>query len=213
MSRTSWRHWVPGTALAVAAAVSGCGGPKGAANGSETGAAGNPPAADTSVTAAANDSGTATKEDWTDANIVALIDEANQADSSSGSLAATKGTAPEVKAFGKLMMKDHHAMRSEGQQLAKRAGITPAAPADDPVASMAKEETSALQSAAKGPEFDRTYIEKTVAGHQAVLDLLAKSEAAADNPELKGMITKARPKVQEHLTKAEAIQKKLSTTT
>src|SRR5258705_1359928 len=47
----------------------------------------------------------------TDANIFALLDEANAADSAAGSIAAVKGTSPDVKAFGRQMMRDHHALR------------------------------------------------------------------------------------------------------
>ncbi len=211
MSSKSWRQGIPGTALALAVILGGCRDRNNAAGG-ETAATGSMSAADTAAgarpadTAAMAGAGGA----LTDANIVALIDEANKADSSSGSIAATKGTSADVKAFGKLMMKDHHKLRAEGRQLAQQQNIQPAPPADDPVAPMAQEEAAALQSAPKGPEFDRTYIEKTIAGHRAVLDLLDKSESATQNAKLKAMITKARPEVQEHLTKAEAIQKKLS---
>src|SRR5437868_9042444 len=40
---------------------------------------------------------------WTDPNIVALLDEANMADSSAGSIAATKGTASDVREFARRM--------------------------------------------------------------------------------------------------------------
>jgi predicted outer membrane protein len=52
-----------------------------------------------------------------DANIVALLDEANMADNASGAYAVTKATSPDVKAFAKLMMGEHHALRAQGQQL------------------------------------------------------------------------------------------------
>jgi predicted outer membrane protein len=103
-------------------------------------------------------------------------------------------------------------MWAVGLQLALRENITPAPPAKYPVAELAKEDATALQGAPKGAEFDRTYIEKAVAGHQAVLDLLDRSEQATTNSQVKALIGKARPEVQEHLTKAQAIQKKLSPT-
>jgi len=43
-----------------------------------------------------------------DANIAALLDEVNAADSAAGSLASTKGTNAQVKEFGRTMMRDHH---------------------------------------------------------------------------------------------------------
>ncbi|HUR93028.1 MAG TPA: DUF4142 domain-containing protein [Gemmatimonadales bacterium] len=199
-------------ALACALIVGGCGERREGANAGETGATGSMATADTAA-GAMSDSGSmsaGSTSAMTDANIMALLDEANKADSSSGALAATKGTSPDVKAYGKLMMKDHHKMRVEGTQLAQKQKIDPSPPANDPVATMAREEATALQSAQKGADFDRTYIEQTIAGHQSVLDLLERSAGSTTNPQIKALIEKARPEVQEHLTKAQAIQQKLS---
>ena len=145
----------------------------------------------------------------TDANIVALLDEANKADSSAGALAATKATRKEVKDFARLMMSEHHALRKEGQQLAKQLNVTPAPPANDPLKPLAESEMTALKSAPKGPEFDRVYIEQEIAAHKAVLDLLDNAEGQAQNEQLKALIEQARPVIQKHLDQAEEIQDKL----
>jgi putative membrane protein len=145
----------------------------------------------------------------TDANIVALLDEANMADSASGAYAVTKATSPDVKAFAKLMMGEHHALRAQGQQLAKRLGVTPELPANDPLKPAAESEMAALKGAAKGAAFDRTYIEQEIGIHKAVLDLAGKAHDAAQNEELKKLIEQAGPVIQKHLDRAEEIQKKL----
>ena len=144
-----------------------------------------------------------------DANIVALLDEANMADSASGAYAVTKATNPDVKAFAKLMMGEHHALRAQGQQLAQRLGVTPQLPAEDPLKPAAQSEMTALKGAAKGAAFDRTYIEQEIGIHKAVLDLAGKAHDAAQNEELKKLIEQAGPVIQKHLDHAEQIQKKL----
>jgi putative membrane protein len=144
-----------------------------------------------------------------DVNIVALLDEANAADSAAGAVAFKKATNPEVKAFATLMMGEHHALRAEGQKLAKRLNLTPQPPPNDPVQPMAKEETTVLQSTPKGPEFDRVYIQHEVAAHKAVLDLAKKAHDQAQNEELKKLIEQAQPTIEKHLRMAEDIQKKL----
>jgi len=144
-----------------------------------------------------------------DANIVALLDEANMADSASGHYASTKATNADVKAFAKLMMGEHHALRAQGQQLAKRLGVTPQLPAEDPLKPAAQSEMTALKGAAKGAAFDRTYIEQEIGIHKAVLDLAGKAHDAAQNEELKKLIEQAGPVIQKHLDHAEQIQKKL----
>jgi putative membrane protein len=146
---------------------------------------------------------------WSDANIFALLDEANAADSAAGAIAVTKATSSEVREFARRMTRDHHQLRAQGAALAKKLNITPAAPSDDPVTSMAQNETNTLNSTAKGKDFDKAYIDAEVDAHKAVLDLATKSAGQTQNSELKNLIQKAAPVVQGHLTKAESIQKTL----
>ncbi|MEA2723415.1 MAG: putative rane protein [Gemmatimonadales bacterium] len=145
----------------------------------------------------------------TDPSIVALLDEANMADSAAGAYALGKATNPEVKAFAKLMVGEHHALRLQGQQLAQRLNVTPEPPANDPLKPAAESEMAALRAAPKGPQFDRTYIDQEVAIHKAVLDLAEKAHDAARNEELKGLIEQAKPVIEKHLNLAEDLQKKL----
>ena len=90
------------------------------------------PAVDTGTPSTTSSGASAAPSSLTDANIVALLDEANKADSSSGAFAVNRVTNPEVKAYAKLMMGEHHALRAQGQQLAKKLGVTPEAPARMP---------------------------------------------------------------------------------
>jgi putative membrane protein len=145
-----------------------------------------------------------------DSNIVALLDEANKADSAGGAVANKKATNPDVKAFAKLMMAEHHAMRVEGQQLAKKLGLTPKPPERNPLAGYVKGEMDALQKTPKGAEFDQTYIDHEVSIHQAVLDFANQARVTTQNAELRALIEKAIPVVKKHLEQAQEIQKKLT---
>jgi putative membrane protein len=169
----------------------------------DTTAASSTMSADTSAMAA-NTSG-----NWTDANIFALLDEANAADSTAGSVAATKGTSSAVRDFGKRMMRDHHQLRVQGAALAKKLNITQAAPSDDPVTPAAQKEMDTLNSTAKGKDFDKAYIDAEVDMHKAVLDLATKAASQTQTTELKNLIQKAAPVIQGHLTLAESIQQRL----
>ena len=48
-----------------------------------------------------------------------------------------------------------------------------------------------------------------VGAHQAVLSTLNTAEGAAQNAELKALLTKAKPTIEAHLKKAQDIQSKL----
>ena len=144
-----------------------------------------------------------------DPNIVALLDEANMADSASGAYALGKATDPDVKAFAKLMMGEHHALRAQGQQLAKQLNVTPELPANDPLKPAVASEMAALRAAPKGAQFDRVYIEQEIGIHKAVLDLAGQAHDAAQNEQLKKLIEQAKPVIEKHLDRAEEIGKKL----
>lgn len=145
----------------------------------------------------------------TDANVVALLDGANAADSSAGSVAAAKGTAADVKSFAKDMMRDHHALRKAGQDLAKKLNVTPEMPAGDNSAAAAQAWHDSLNAMPKGAAFDKAYIDHEVTYHVAVLATAQAGLAAAQNAELKDLITKAAPNIQAHLDHAKSIQAKM----
>ena len=191
--------------LAVAAmAVAACS--KKDSGAADTAAASSTITTDTPAVAA---SSTNAGGSWSDANILALLDEANVADSSEGAIAATKGTSAAVRNFGKQMILDHHKLRVQGEALAKRLNVTPAPPADDNIPSDAQKEMENLNSTAKGKDFDKAYIDGQVDDHKKVLDLAVRAMSQAQSTELKNLIQKAAPVVQSHLDKAESIQKSL----
>lgn len=167
-----------------------------------------------SDSAAQKDSATAPtttpKGGLTDSNIVAILDETNKADSAAGAVALKKATNPDVKAFARLMMAEHHALRVAGQELAKQLGITPKPPERDPLAGYTRNEMTALQKTPKGPEFDQTYIDHEVSIHQAVLDFANQARVSTQTPELRDLIQKAIPVITKHLEQAQTIQKQLT---
>jgi putative membrane protein len=121
----------------------------------------------------------------TDANIAALLDEANVADSADGQLAATKGTNAEVKAFGKTMASDHHALRKAGLDLATKLSITPEPPAGSTLQSDAKMWHDSLTAMPKGAAWDKAYIDHEVTAHEMVLKTIDAALAATQTPDLK----------------------------
>lgn len=168
-----------------------------------TGAAGN------TTAAVAAGTSTAAAPQLNDANIAALLDEANAGDSAAGSVAEKKGTNAQVKEFGRTMVRDHHMLRKQGQDLAKKLNLTPQPPANDTLPNSAKAWGDSLNAMPKGASWDKAYIDHEVAAHQAVLQLLQTASGAAQNAQLKDLIQKATPTIQGHLAKAKDIQQKL----
>ena len=164
------------------------------------------PTAGSTTGASANAGASAT---LTDPNIVAILDQANAADSARGRLAETKATSADVKNFGRLMVGEHHALRQQGQQLAKKLNVTPQPPPNDQSEAQAKTEMDSLNAMPKGKAWDRAYIDYEVSYHQQLMQTATKALDAAQNPELKDLIKKAAPVVQKHIDRAKAVQQKL----
>ena len=106
------------------------------------------------------------------------------------------------------MVGEHHALRQAGQQLAKKLSVTPQTPSGDQSEAQAKTEMDSLSAMPKGKAWDKAYIDFEVNYHQAVLQTATKALGAAQNQELKDLITKAAPVIQKHLDMAKQIQAK-----
>ena len=145
-----------------------------------------------------------------DATIVYIFDEANTADMETGQLAVDRGRTKEVRDFGATMVRDHKAARQLGRDLAKKLGVTPTAPADDPYAKAHAAAMTKLK-ALKGASFDKPYLQHEVAYHKAVIEAINGTLLpATKNEELRALEVKIVPAFQAHLLMGETLEKKIS---
>jgi putative membrane protein len=187
--------------VAVAAMMGACGG----RTDSTTTRADSTAAADSAARAAAQSTPA-----LSDANVVALLDEANMADSATAADVMSKLTNAEVKAYAKMMMSDHHQLRVKGQELATRLSVTPQMPANDPFVGAVSAEKSALDAATKGRGLDSTYIANEITIHKAVIAFADSVEGKVQNDSLRELIKGAKPTIQMHLDHAQDLEKKLA---
>jgi predicted outer membrane protein len=157
---------------------------------------------DTSTKSAAN-----AVASLTDANIAALVDEVNAADSTLAAAALRKLTTPGARRFAKLMIGEHHGLHVKGIQVEKAQKITPELPATDPFKPAVGAEQSALAPMAKGKGYDSTYIANEVGIHQAVIEWQGKN--APQNAALQDYMKSSKTVYQRHLDDGLAAQSKL----
>jgi len=143
----------------------------------------------------------------TDANIAALVNEVNTADSALAAAALAKLSSSGARNFAKLMMGEHHGLHVKGIQLEKAQKITPELPATDPFKPAVGAEQSALGPMAKGPAYDSTYIANEVGIHQAVIEWQGNN--TPQNPALREYMKNAKAVYQRHLDEGLAEQTKL----
>src|SRR5580704_17443044 len=60
-----------------------------------------------------------------DPTIVAIFDAANTWDIETGNLAKRRGATKDVRDFGAMLVRDHHIVRQQGRDLAKKLGVHP----------------------------------------------------------------------------------------
>lgn len=143
----------------------------------------------------------------TDANIAALLDEANMADSSLAAAALPNLTSSGAKDFAKLMMGEHHALRVQGAKIFKTQNITLELPTPDPFKAAVEGETTALSSMTKGAAYDSTYIAQEIGIHEAVINWAGT--VTPTNAGLQGYLKAAGPALQKHLDKAKEVMAKM----
>lgn len=167
---------------------------------------------DTSVRSGMADTGAAaanaTGGQLSDANVAALVDEANAGDSTLAAAALPNLTSTGAKNFARLMTGEHHALHMEGLRVEKAQNITPVLPTPDPFKPAVEAEQTALSSMSKGPAYDSTYIAHEVVIHQAVIDWAGKQ--TPKNAAYQKYLKTAGPVYEKHLKEAESLQKKMA---
>ncbi len=145
---------------------------------------------------------------WSDAQIVAYTTAVNEGEIAEGKPAGQKGTNASVKAFGRQMVSDHQTMLTEGRSFAKQHSITPDTTKDDVTGVMkdGRDHLKDLGDKKAGADWDRSYLDGEIDGHEHVLARLEDAAENTTNAPLRQMLVKATGKVQEHLTKARALK-------
>lgn len=122
-----------------------------------------------------------------------------------GKLASTKGTNPEVKKFGQMMVTDHTAANNQLKELATKKGWT--LPTD--IDSSHKSTADDLKSRS-GADFDSAYVDEMVDDHEKDVKAFQDKANNASDPDLKAFAQKTLPVLQKHLDAIKAIQQKMN---
>jgi len=112
-----------------------------------------------------------------------------------------------VRAFAATMIRDHSAVNEQAAALAARLGVTPQDNAVSRSLADGAARARATLNALHADAFDRAYIDREVAYHQAVLDALDQLLIpTTENAELKQLLTDVRPAIAAHLGHATQLQ-------
>lgn len=145
-----------------------------------------------------------------DAQIAAIVVAANTVDIDAGKQAESKTTSKDVRAFAERMVADHTSVNQQATALVQKLHVTP----EDNATSKSLREGGAATLAKlgklSGKAFDKAYVDNEVKYHETVIDAVDKTLIpSASNADLKALLVKVRPVLEEHLEHAKHLQAEL----
>jgi len=149
--------------------------------------------------------------DLSDPEVAHVAVTANSIDIDIAKLVPSHTTNAAVRQFATTMITDHTAVNAQAGALATKLGVTPK---DNAVSeSLQTGATSARVSLEPlhGAAFDRAYMDREVAYHQAVLDAIDKLLVpTTENAELRKLLVDVRPAIATHLEHAKHLRSQLA---
>jgi putative membrane protein len=144
----------------------------------------------------------------TDESVVAILEMANTFDLETGDLAAKRARRADVREFGKMLARDHKAVRQQGRDLAAKLHIEPA-DLEEGDLSIAHKAAMKKLNAASAADFDAIFLQHEVAYHEQMIKLTNESLLPAiKNAELKKFVTTIAPAFVAHRDAAANLLKK-----
>ncbi|MGH7545713.1 MAG: DUF4142 domain-containing protein [Gemmatimonadota bacterium] len=145
-----------------------------------------------------------------DPEIAHIAVTANAIDVDLAKLAKARAKDAKVLRFAQTMVDDHTAVNARAGALAEKLGVTPQDNAVSQQLQKGAETARGELETLSGAKFDRAYIEREVAYHEAVLDALDRTLIpGATNAELRTLLVEVRPVIAAHLKVAESIAETL----
>ena len=119
-------------------------------------------------------------------------------------LALRKSAAPDVRRFAQEMVADHTRLGNQLTALARRLRMVPPAGLGPERQGERRE-----LAAARGPGFNRRYIDGQIRAHEATIALFEGEARQGRSPQLRRFAQSALPLLQAHLRRAQAIARRV----
>ncbi|MEO6055424.1 MAG: DUF4142 domain-containing protein [Gemmatimonadales bacterium] len=124
-----------------------------------------------------------------------------------GTMAGQRSSTAAVKDFARQMVSDHNSMQQQWTSLASRNGL-PAAVTLNSI----QQQTMARLTRLSGTEFDRSYMDAMVVGHEEDAATFGRIGAGAQSAEVKRLAASGETKTEAHLALARQVAGQLGAT-
>ena len=149
---------------------------------------------------------------YSNAQLLALLNAYNDAEIEVGELAQGKGTDTAARNFARQIVTEHRALKANVTRTGQQLNLTLTMPADDRnLASDHRSGMQDLEARTKGRDFDEAFARHEIAMHQKMLEDLDATLASTRNPEIRPLLEQARTTLRAHLRRAEQIASRLGT--
>jgi putative membrane protein len=138
----------------------------------------------------------------TDTNFILAAAQGGMTEVKLGELASTSGMREDVKAFGRMMVKDHTAINEDLKALAAQKGVTLPQSLDAEHQGIVDK-----MMALNGLGFDDAYINDMIQIHQKDAKAFRAESAATQDPGIKYFLDTSIPVVESHLQQATLLKK------
>lgn len=118
----------------------------------------------------------------------------DQAEIATGQLAAQRGTTQDIRQTGQTLMNDHQQALSQAQDVAQKVNVTlPNSP------DSAQQQEADQLKAASGADFDRTYLQNEIKGHQTSISNTQQEISSGSDQQVVEFAKSYLPVAQNHL--------------
>jgi putative membrane protein len=145
-----------------------------------------------------------------DANILALISVANNADIEGGWLAQRKGEHDLVRSYGARMEREHIRMINQAATLSKQLAVKPVLSATGQDFHQEHQRASTTLTEVPSGAFDELYIDHAIRMHERAIRDFDRAVGMVERSELRKWLKQARPRLEEHLQAAKEVKQTLS---
>jgi putative membrane protein len=136
-----------------------------------------------------------------DQEVLRDIAQSNLAEIEAAKLALSQSKNDQVKSFAQKMIDDHTQAQKDVEQLAQAKGVTLPTEPDSKHKAAAKK-----LSSLEGDKFDKQYMSQGgLSDHRETHRLLERAQSRASDPDVKALVAKIEPVVNQHLTMAQDV--------
>jgi len=146
----------------------------------------------------------------TDANLLALLGVMNARQIAASDVELEAWHVDSVRAFAASVAREHAELQHSVDSVSERIHLTPIAPALAQTISSSMQSQIDLLRRTYGRALDRVFVREQVASDQLMADYIGELAVVAERPEIQGLLSSAKDRVNAELNHARALQTRLA---